>query len=248
MKGDKLELVIDGLSAWHGQAQALKNVTLRASAGEVIGILGRNGAGKTTLLRAIARLHSATTGTVKLGENHFDELTATAVARLGLSLVREGAALPLTLNVEENIKMGARLCKARKLPSRSLDEVYKAFPLLGDLRNRNAGVLSGGQRQTLALGVAYASRPTLLLLDEPSTGLSPLTARSVFDTIAQMAADSGVTILVVEQSPAWLEGLATRNYLLELGEIAAEGTIDELLDKTRETFESDNLQYNRKNQ
>ncbi len=231
-KGKQLELVIDGLSAWHGQARALKNVTFRVSAGEVVGVLGRNGAGKTTLLRAIARLHSPTTGTVKLGEHHLDELTATAVARLGLSLVREGAVLPLTLSVEENIRMGARLCKSRKLPSRSLDEVYETFPLLKALRNRKSGVLSGGQRQTLALAVAYASRPTLLLLDEPSTGLSPLTARSVFGTIAQLAAASEVTVLVVEQSPAWLEGLATRNYLLELGEIAAEGTIGELLDSS----------------
>lgn len=224
-----MELLVGGLSAWYGQAQVLKDVTLRVGDGEVVGILGRNGAGKTTLLRAVARLHSSTTGTVTLGEKHLNKMTTTAVARLGMSLVRESAALPLSLNVEENIKLGVKLCKVRRLPCRSLDEVFDEFPLLRNLRTRKAGVLSGGERQTLALAVAYVSRPSLLLLDEPSAGLSPLTARAVFDTIAKLAATSGVTALVVEQSPAWLEGLATRGYLLELGEIVAEGTISELM-------------------
>lgn len=227
-------LAVTDLSAWYAQAQALRNVTLSVDEGDIVGVFGRNGAGKTTLLRAIARLHTAMTGTMAMGGVELHKLTTTSVARQGLSLVREGAVLPLTLTVEENVKMGASLCKLRRVDPRTLDEIWETFPLLAQLRTKRAGVLSGGQRQTLALAVAYISRPKLLLLDEPSAGLSPQTSRSVFEVIRQLADTSGVTALIVEQRPAYLEGIAKRNYLLELGEVVGEGSTDELMHKVQE--------------
>lgn len=222
-----MDLSLQGLSAWYGQARALRDISLRVEAGEVVGILGRNGAGKTTLLRAIAGLHPKIEGAVRANGTALDRLRADQIALHGLALLREGGQLPASLTVVQNLILGQRLARRRGRAGRSLDDIWRWFPLLEPLRERKAGLLSGGQRQALCLAVAFVAEPSLMLLDEPSAGLSPPVARDLFKTIGQLAA-SGVTVLVVEQHAAWLIGLAARGYLLEIGEVTAEGPIESL--------------------
>lgn len=228
-----MELIIDGLSAWYGQAKVLHETCLRADDGEVVGLLGRNGGGKTTLLRTVAGLHRKRQGSVKLGGVELGSASSVEIARRGVSLVREGGAMPLSLTVEENLRLGIRLSEIRKRPGRTVEEIWEAMPILGPLRRRKAGVLSGGERQALAAAIGFISSPDLLLIDEPSAGLSPQTANDVFDFIREMCARARVTVVVVEQSPERLDQLASRNYMLELGAITAEGTVREIIDKAR---------------
>lgn len=225
-----IQLEISGLSAWYGQAQALWDVSLRVNDGEVVGALGRNGAGKTTLLRSIARLQHSIAGRISVAGRDVNSLAPAAVARAGVSFVREGAQLPGSLTVADNIRMGMRLARLRGREPRSIDEALERFPILRDIQHLRAVNLSGGQRQTAALVSAFVSNPLLLLLDEPSAGLAPIIAESVFETIAALAR-SGLALLVVEQTPAWLIGRAERAYLLDVGHVVAEGPIGEIASK-----------------
>ncbi len=222
-------LRIEKLCAWYGQsAQALWDVSIDVPAGTVAGVLGRNGAGKTTLLRTLAGLHPKASGKVKAGDRQLLGARADQIARAGIALVREGGRLPGSLTVMDNLLLGQRLARLRGRPGRSLSDVWKWFPILEPLQQRAAGLLSGGQRQALALASAFVAEPELLLLDEPSAGLAPPVAKELFATIGRLA-NSGVTILVVEQQPAWLLGLANRCYLLEVGRVVAEGPIEKLI-------------------
>ncbi len=229
-----MKLDLRKLSAWYGQAQVLWDVDLTVADGEVVGLLGRNGAGKTTLLRSIAGLHSKRRGQIAMGSVDASAHRADEVARLGVALVREGARLPASLSVVQNLRLGQRLANAKGRTGRSLDDVWQWFPILQPLADRKAGLLSGGQRQALALAVAFASEPEVLLLDEPSAGLAPPVARALFDTIGQLAG-AGMSVLVVEQHPAWLVGLAHRACLLEVGRVVGEGTVEQLLDEVGHT-------------
>lgn len=216
-------LVVDGLSASYGQALALRNVSLTVGEGEVVGVLGRNGAGKTTLLRTIALLQQRTSGKIHFDGSDFTGKTAVQAARAGISLVREGARVPASLTVQEVLELGTRLRRLRGRDEVVLDEVWEWFPLLVPLRQKKAGLLSGGERQTLALATAFHSAPELLMLDEPSAGLAPQVSEEVFATIGRFAA-GGVTALIVEQDPRWLRGLVDRTYSLDLGEIQQQVT------------------------
>jgi ABC-type branched-subunit amino acid transport system ATPase component len=224
-----MSLRVTNLAARYGDASALFGVDLVVSMGETVGVLGRNGAGKSTLLRSIAGLHAERTGSIVLNDQELPVGKPTDIARTGVSLVREGAMLPKSLTVEENLHLGQQLAVRRGLQGRPLEEVWDWFPLLVPLRKQRAAVLSGGQRQALALATAFVSRPSLLLLDEPSAGLAPVVAQNLFEVIARLADESGVTSVVVEQSPAWLHGLVERSYLLDLGRIVAEGGVREVL-------------------
>lgn len=230
MSASDTQLEISNLSAWYGQAQALWDVTLRVKDGEVVGVLGRNGAGKTTLLRSIARLQRSIAGRISVGGRDITSLAPASVARAGVSFVREGAQLPGSLTVADNIRMGMRLARLRGREPRSMDEALERFPILRDIEHLRVVNLSGGQRQTAALVAAFVSNPCLLLLDEPSAGLAPIIAESVFETIAALAR-SGLALLVVEQTPAWLVGRAERTYLVDVGHVVAEGPIDEIASK-----------------
>jgi branched-chain amino acid transport system ATP-binding protein len=215
-------LRLEHVSASYGQARALTEVSFRVAEGEVVGVLGRNGAGKTTLLRAIAGHHHSVTGEIQLnGQAVFSD--ATSNARRGISMVRENAAVLRTLTVNENLDVGARLAQLRGKESPSRSAVWDWFPLLEPLRTRRAGVLSGGERQSLALATAFLSVPEILLLDEPSAGLAPVVAHATYETIRRMAS-AGMTVLVVEQAAGWLDHVANRIYLLELGQVAREFT------------------------
>jgi branched-chain amino acid transport system ATP-binding protein len=227
-------LRVERLSAWYGQAQALWDVELSVERGEIVGVLGRNGAGKTTLLRSIAGLQSAVSGTIALDEQILTGMRTHAIALHGLAVLRESGKLPASLTVSQNLALGQRLGRKKGTTGRTLDDVWRWFPMLEPLRERKAGLLSGGQRQALALAVAFISEPKLMLLDEPSAGLSPPVAQDLFRTIRQLA-DIGTTVLMVEQHPAWLIGIADRGYLLEVGRITAKGAIEDLVKNARAT-------------
>jgi ABC-type branched-subunit amino acid transport system ATPase component len=224
-----MSLHIEKFSAWYGQAQALWDVSMEVPTGTVVGVLGRNGAGKTTLLRAIAGLHAKASGGITADGKPINGLRADVIARHGVALVREGGRLPASLSVLDNLMLGQRLGRLRGKRGRTLPEVWKWFPILEPLQQRKAGLLSGGQRQALALASAFIGEPAIMLLDEPSAGLAPPVAKDLFATIGQLA-HSGMTILVVEQQPAWLVGLAQRSYLLEVGRVVTEGPVEELIE------------------
>lgn len=229
-----MKLGVESLSAWYGQARALWDVDLQVDDGEIVGVLGRNGAGKTTLLRSIAGLHPKQAGRIHAAGHELTGRRANEIALEGLALVREGARLPSSLTVSQNLALGQRLARQKGGSGKSLPDIWKWFPILEPLADRRAGLLSGGQRQALALAVAFASEPRILLLDEPSAGLAPPVARELFGTIRQLA-DHGVSVLVVEQHPAWLLGVAERAYLLEVGKVLSEGSVEGVLAQIRQS-------------
>jgi branched-chain amino acid transport system ATP-binding protein len=224
-----MSLKIEKLSAAYGQARALWDISLEVAHGSVVGVLGRNGAGKTTLLRSIAGLHPRVQGSVQADGREIRGLRADQIALLHVALVREGGRLPSSLSVIENLQLGQRLARLRGKQGRSLDEIWQWFPILEPLQTRKAGLLSGGQRQALALASAFVAEPSILLLDEPSAGLAPPVAKELFRVIGQLAS-SGMTVLVVEQQPAWLIGLAQQCYLLEVGRVVDAGPVEKLIE------------------
>jgi branched-chain amino acid transport system ATP-binding protein len=217
-----MSMQVRGLSAAYGQAQVLWDVDFEVDDGEVVGILGRNGAGKTTLLRALCGLHPQVRGQVRLDGVDVAGKPADQIARRGISVLREGGKCASSLTVLQHLGLGQRLARLRGQEPVPLEDVWRWFPLLVPLEARKAGLLSGGQRQALALAVAFVARPRWILLDEPSAGLAPPVARDLFATISQLAS-TGVTVLVVEQAPAWLQGIASKAYLLEVGRIVSSG-------------------------
>lgn len=219
MNADRL--VCTDLSAWYGPARALFDVTFSLPDGKALGILGRNGAGKSTLLRSIARVHRTISGDIQLGGTNIRNRRAYQVARDGLSLVREGAPVFTQSSVAENLKLGARLANSRGIQPLPEDEVIEMFPALRALLSRRAGDLSGGQRQMLALSTALISRPSLVMLDEPSAGLAPDVARSIQAAIARLCS-SGLTVLVAEQNREWLQGVAESALVLDRGHLVSE--------------------------
>jgi branched-chain amino acid transport system ATP-binding protein len=217
-------LRVTDLCAWYGPAQALRDVSIEIGENEAVALLGPNGAGKSTLLSCIARLHRRITGTVEILGESATSRSASATARAGTSFVRERAPVVARMTVEENLQLGESLAARRGTEPTDRREIWSCFPMLEERASVRAGLLSGGQRQMLALAIAFASRPRLLLLDEPSAGLSPLVAGPVFAAIEQMRA-SGVSLLVAEQNAQWVSGLAGRAYALESGVVIGEAPV-----------------------
>jgi branched-chain amino acid transport system ATP-binding protein len=215
-------VAVDDLSAFYGRAQALWNITLQVRAGEGVGVVGRNGAGKSTLLRTIGGVHRSASGSVIVDGQPTLGKPPHHVARHGVSLVREGAPVFTELSVLSNIELGGTLARFRGAEPMSLDDVWAVFPDLEATKSRNAGVLSGGQRQMLALATALMSRPTILLLDEPSAGLAPTAAATAFEAIGRMRS-GGLAVLIAEQNRDWLDRVADRTIEIESGHIQAGG-------------------------
>ena len=213
-------LVVDGLSAWYGQVEAVRGVSLHVGRGEVVGLLGRNGAGKSTLLRSIARVHNGASGSVSLEGADVMRLRPDEAAVQGLSLVREGAVVFETLTVREHLMLGKRVAERRQ-KSREIDEVAEWFPMIWKLLSAKGGHLSGGERQMLVLAMALLGDPTCLLLDEPSAGLAESVAEAMYESIGRIA-EGDVALLVAEQDSRWITGLAKRAYLIEMGELVRE--------------------------
>ncbi len=215
---------------YHDVVRVLRGVSLQVGEGEVVALLGPNGAGKTTTLRALTGLldlhdGKVTKGVLKLGVNELKGLRADTIVRLGMAQVPEGRRVLGDLTVEENLLAGA----ATRSDDITADLVrfYERFPVLGDRRHGPAGYLSGGEQQMLAIARALMSKPSLLLLDEPSLGLAPRIVQDVAALIRSLRED-GMTILLVEQNASLALELADRGYVLESGKVVAEGTSDEL--------------------
>ncbi len=220
-------LVIDGLKVAYGGIKALKGISLEVARGEIVAMIGANGAGKTTTLKTIVRLLPIAEGTitydgVDLGTRNVEE-----VVEAGVSLVPEGRAIFGGLTVKENLELGAFNHKHGASMSETMDDVVKLFPRLGERIKQEAGTLSGGEQQMLAIGRALMARPAMLLLDEPSLGIAPKLVQQIFEAIAQIA-EAGTTILLVEQNTRLALRYAKRAYVLRTGEIAMSGLAKEL--------------------
>ncbi|MGZ4391809.1 MAG: ABC transporter ATP-binding protein [Gaiellaceae bacterium] len=217
-------LELHGIEARYGPVQALHGVSLQVGDGELVAVLGANGAGKTTTLRAISGTVRRSGDVVFAGKKLPRRPDATA--RAGIAHVPEGRCTFSELSVWENLRLGAYARRANV--KKEAQRVYKFFPRLEDRRDQQAGTLSGGEQQMLALGRAMMARPRLLLLDEPSLGLAPMVVNEIFDALTRMKTDDGMSVLVVEQNANLALAHAARAYVLEIGNIVVEGTSDEL--------------------
>jgi branched-chain amino acid transport system ATP-binding protein len=217
-------LELQGVEARYGPVRALHGVSLQVGDGELVAVLGANGAGKTTTLRAISGTVRRSGDVVFAGKKLPRRPDATA--RAGIAHVPEGRGTFGELSVWENLRLGAYVRRANV--KQEAQRVYKFFPRLEDRRDQQAGTLSGGEQQMLALGRAMMARPKLLLLDEPSLGLAPIVVAQIFDALARMKVDEGMSVLVVEQNANLALAHASRAYVLEVGNVVVEGTSDEL--------------------
>lgn len=221
-------LEITGLCAGYGRLPVLSDVTLRVAKGEFVAIVGPNGAGKTTLFKTISGTVSATSGGVHFEGQDLLAVTPAARPHLGIAHVPEGRQVFSSLTVRENLEMGAQTPAGRAAWRDNLEKIHAWFPLLAQRAKSLAGALSGGQQQMLAIARGLASAPKLLMLDEPSMGLSPAIADEIFERIVAIHANAGLTVLLVEQRVAEALHYANRGYVLESGRIALEGSHDEL--------------------
>jgi branched-chain amino acid transport system ATP-binding protein len=217
-------LELHGIEARYGPVQALHGVSLQVGDGELVAVLGANGAGKTTTLRAISGTVRRSGEVVFAGKKLPRRPDATA--RAGIAHVPEGRGTFSELSVWENLRLGAYARRANV--KKEAQRVYKFFPRLEDRRDQQAGTLSGGEQQMLALGRAMMARPKLLLLDEPSLGLAPMVVNQIFEALTRMKTDDGMSVLVVEQNANLALAHAARAYVLEVGNVVVEGTSDEL--------------------
>jgi ABC-type branched-subunit amino acid transport system ATPase component len=215
-------LELQGLSARYGQVHALRSIDLQVHTGELVCLLGGNGAGKSTTLLCCSGIHRASGGSIRFGDDDLTHLSAHAIVAKGLVQVPEGRRVFPRLTVAENLRMGAWLRRDRAAIARDSERVYTLFPILAERRQQEAGTLSGGEQQMLAIGRALMAAPRLLLLDEPSMGVAPLIAARIADAIRQLNRD-GLSILLVEQNARLALQLASRAYVLETGRLAAHG-------------------------
>lgn len=224
-------LRIRNLEAGYGQLRVLQGVSLHVKPGEIVTIIGANGAGKSTLLNSVAGLLRAQGGEVLLQGKDIRRMPAQEIVRLGCALVPEGRQLFATMTVEENLTLASYAWPGgapRADVAAEKEKVFEMFPVLEERSNQLAGTLSGGEQQMLAIGRALLSRPTLVLLDEPSIGLAPIIVQEIFRSISALR-EAGRTILLVEQNARAALRIADRGYVMETGQIVLEGTAQELL-------------------
>ena len=230
-------LEIKDLHVFYGAIHALKGISLTVQDGELVSMIGANGAGKTTTLHAISGLLPAASGSVLLDGKDLQKVPANTIIRLGMSHVPEGRHVFASMTVEENLRMGAYILRDSKKIAENLERVYGPFPRLKERRRQLAGTLSGGEQQMLATGRALMTDPRIVLMDEPSMGLSPLLVKEIFSIIQQLH-ESGITILLVEQNAKMALAVSDRAYVLETGTISMEGPAAELAadDRVRKAY------------
>lgn len=221
-------LEIKDLQVCYGVINAIKGVSFEVNEGEIIALIGANGAGKTTILHTITGLVPAKSGSIMFGETDLPKTPAHKIVSMGMAHVPEGRRIFQELTVLENLKMGAYTRKDKKEIFDTLEMVYKRFPRLEERKSQIAGTLSGGEQQMLAMGRALMSHPKIILMDEPSMGLSPLYVTEIFDIIKEVNA-GGTTVLIVEQNAKKALSIANRAYVLETGNIALSGDAKELM-------------------
>ena len=215
-------LEVKDLQVSYGMIQAIKGVSFEVNQGEVIALIGANGAGKTTILHTVTGLLAPKAGSIMFEGQDITKIPAHKIVSMGMAHVPEGRRVFAQLSVYDNLKMGAYTRKDKNEIEESLEMVYKRFPRLEERKNQMAGTLSGGEQQMLAMGRALMSKPKIILMDEPSMGLSPIFVNEIFDIIQEVSA-SGTTVLLVEQNAKKALSIADRAYVLETGNIALEG-------------------------
>lgn len=222
-------LEIRDLQVYYGVIQAIKGISFEVNKGEVVALIGANGAGKTTTLHTITGLLSPKSGHVVFEGRDITKVPAHKIVSMGMAHVPEGRRVFAELSVYENLKMGAYTRRDKGEIEESLKNIYRRFPRLEERKNQMAGTLSGGEQQMLAMGRALMSKPKLILMDEPSMGLSPILVNEIFDIIRSVS-ESGTTVLLVEQNAKKALSIANRAYVLETGKIVLSGDAKELLE------------------
>ena len=225
-------LEIKDLNVFYGAIHALKGISLTVGDGELVSLIGANGAGKTTTLHTISGLLTAASGSITLDGKDLQKVAPNTIISLGLAHVPEGRHVFARMTVEENLRMGAYIVKDQKKIAENLEKVYHHFPRLKERYRQLAGTLSGGEQQMLATGRALMTDPKIVLMDEPSMGLSPLLVKEIFAIIQELH-KSGITILLVEQNAKMALAVADRAYVLETGRVVMDGTGAELLTNER---------------
>jgi branched-chain amino acid transport system ATP-binding protein len=228
MSDPKVLLKVDNLKVAYGGIQAVKGISLEVREGELVSLIGSNGAGKTTTMKAITGTLAATSGSIEYLGKDIQGQGAWDLVKQGLVMVPEGRGVFTRMSILENLQMGAYLRDDKEGIAADVDRVFALFPRLKERRTQLAGTLSGGEQQMLAMGRALLSRPKVLLLDEPSMGLSPLMVDKIFEVIQEVAS-MGVTLLLVEQNASRALKIAQRAYVMESGQISMQGEAKTLL-------------------
>ena len=221
-------LEVDGLHAQYGWTKVLHGLQFAVEEGGITTILGANGAGKTTTLRAVCGMVKVTAGQIRFAGERIDGRATEDLVRLGIAHVPEGRGTFVNLTVEENLRLGAYARQGRVALGQEFERVYQYFPVLRERKGQQAGTLSGGEQQMLALARGLMLRPRLLLLDEPSLGLAPLIVREIFRIVRAINADERVSVLLVEQNASLALDLARHAYLLETGRVVSSGAAADL--------------------
>jgi branched-chain amino acid transport system ATP-binding protein len=221
-------LKVKEIEVFYGDLQALRGVSLEVNQGEIVSIIGSNGAGKSTTLMTLSGILRPRGGEIYFKEKPVHHLSSSKIVEMGIIQIPEGRQLFPSLTVMENLEMGAQFPMAKRMRQETLAWVFRLFPRLEERRSQLAGTLSGGEQQMLAIGRGLMSRPALLMLDEPSLGLSPILVKAIFDIIKEIN-QQGTTILLVEQNVFHSLNLSSRGYVLENGLIVLSGTGQELL-------------------
>ncbi|WP_329121811.1 ABC transporter ATP-binding protein [Streptomyces sp. NBC_01353] len=230
-------LEVEDLRVAYGKIEAVKGISFSVEAGQVVTLIGTNGAGKTTTLRTLSGLIKPASGKITFDGQVLNGIPAHKVVSLGMAHSPEGRHIFPKLTIAENLQLGAFLRKDKDGIEKDVQRAYDLFPILGERRKQAAGTLSGGEQQMLAMGRALMSQPKLLMLDEPSMGLSPIMMQKIMETIATLKAE-GMTILLIEQNAQAALSLADYGYVLEVGSIKLSGTGQDLLhdDEVRKTY------------
>ena len=221
-------LEVKDLQVYYGVIQALKGISFHVNQGEVIALIGANGAGKTTTLQTLTGILSPKSGSIVFEGKDLTRTPAHKIVEMGMAHVPEGRRVFADMSVYENLLLGAYTRKDKAEIAESLASVYKRFPRLEERKGQRAGTLSGGEQQMLAMGRALMSRPRIILMDEPSMGLSPIFVNEIFDIIREVS-ESGTTVLLVEQNAKKALSVADREYVLETGSITMDGKAEDLL-------------------
>ena len=221
-------LEVHDLQVYYGVIQAIKGVSFHVDKGEVVALIGANGAGKTTILHTLTGLIAPKSGKIEYEGKNITKVPGYKIVSMGMAHVPEGRRVFSQLTVYQNLKLGAYTRKSKKEINETLETVYERFPRLEERKNQIAGTLSGGEQQMLAMGRALMSHPQIILMDEPSMGLSPIFVNEIFDIIKEVSA-GGTTVLLVEQNAKKALSIADRAYVLETGNIVKEGKASDLL-------------------